>query len=214
MRSRDPCIALYRPGSKVYRGDRAGTRADSELPPHEGAEYDACVMNTWLQEVAQTVQQEFSDLKDAQKVTRVVVRLLIAAALGGVLGFEREQKKKPAGLRTHMLVSVSAALFVLIPQQAGAAESDISRVVQGLAAGVGFLGAGTIIKGTSDDQVKGLTTAAGNWLTAAVGIAAGVGREATAIVSTLLALATLTTVGRLARHFGDKREDPEKPQSS
>ena len=110
-----------------------------------------------------------------------------------------------------MLVSIGAALFVLIPQQAGASESDISRVVQGLVAGVGFLGAGTIIKGTNDEQVKGLTTAAGIWLTAAVGVAAGVGREATAVVSTLLALAILSAVGRVMRHFSAGQGNSDKP---
>ena len=119
-------------------------------------------MSVWWQEVGDTVRQEFSDLPDAAGVTRITLRLLTAATLGGVLGFEREQKGKAAGLRTHMLVALGAALFVLIPQQAGASDADLTRVLQGLVAGVGFLGAGTIIKGSGDEEIKGLTTAAGN----------------------------------------------------
>ena len=156
-------------------------------------------MGVWWQEVGDTILQEFSDLPDAAGVTRITMRLLIAAILGGLLGFEREQKGKSAGLRTHMLVALGAALFVLIPQQAKMSDADLSRVMQGLVAGVGFLGAGTIIKGNGEEDVKGLTTAAGIWLTAAIGVAAGMGREATAVLSTLLALVILTTLPKVAR---------------
>ena len=87
-----------------------------------------------------------------------------------------------------MLVAVGAALFVLVPQQAGASLADISRVMQGLIAGVGFLGAGAIIVGNQQVSTTGLTTAAGIWLTAAIGVAAGIGREATAVLATFIAL--------------------------
>ena len=159
------------------------------------------MMSVWWQEVGNTVRQEFSDLPDAAGVARITLRLLIAAILGGILGFEREQKGKAAGLRTHMLVALGAALFVLIPQQAGVSDADLTRVLQGLIAGVGFLGAGTIIKGSGEEEVKGLTTAAGIWLTAAIGVAAGMGREATAVLSTLIALVILYTVPKIARRF-------------
>jgi putative Mg2+ transporter-C (MgtC) family protein len=159
-------------------------------------------MAGWLQEIGNTLSAEFSDLPDAAGVTRIILRLSIAACLGGVLGYERERMGKSAGLRTHMLVALGAALFVLVPQQAGVSETDLTRVLQGLVAGVGFLGAGTIIKGNGEDQVKGLTTAAGIWLTAAIGVAAGLGREATAILSTLLALGILTIVPHVLARFG------------
>ncbi len=162
-------------------------------------------MAVWWQEVGNTVRQEFSDLPDAAGVTRIALRLLIAAILGGILGFEREQKGKAAGLRTHMLVALGAALFVLIPQQAGMSDADLSRVLQGLVAGIGFLGAGTIIKGNGEEEIKGLTTAAGIWLTAAIGVATGMGREATAVLSTLLALIILYTVPQIARRVGGFR---------
>jgi putative Mg2+ transporter-C (MgtC) family protein len=143
----------------------------------------------WWAEVANTVQREFSDLGDVSDLTRVCLRLTVAIALGALLGYERESSGASAGLRTHMLVSLGSALFVLVPLQAGMALDDLSRVLQGVAAGIGFLGAGAILKLEADMAVKGLTTAAGIWLTCAVGIAAGMGLEATAVLSTVFALA-------------------------
>jgi putative Mg2+ transporter-C (MgtC) family protein len=143
----------------------------------------------WWTEVAETVQREFSDLGDVSDLTRVCLRLAVAIALGALLGYERESSGASAGLRTHMLVSLGSALFVLVPLQAGMAIDDLSRVLQGVAAGIGFLGAGAILKLEAEMAVKGLTTAAGIWLTCAVGVAAGMGLEATAVLSTAFALA-------------------------
>jgi len=151
------------------------------------------------QSITSTLISEFSDLPDAAQVTRIVLRLALAAALGGVLGYERERQGKAAGVRTHMLVALGAALFVLVPQQAGVSDADMTRVIQGVVAGIGFLGAGSIIKGNDDDTVKGLTTAAGIWLTAAIGIACGLGREATAVLSAALALGILSLVPHLGK---------------
>jgi putative Mg2+ transporter-C (MgtC) family protein len=139
-----------------------------------------------------TVQQEFSDLGNAEDITRLCVRLTVAMLLGGLLGYQRESVGAAAGLRTHMLVSVGCALFVLIPLQAGMEMTDLSRVLQGVTAGIGFLGAGAILKLTDENQIVGLTTAASIWLTAAVGIAAGMGREGTAVVSAVFAFAILS----------------------
>ena len=162
-------------------------------------------MNMW-QEVWNTVLSEFSDIPDATQITRVTLRLLVAAALGGLLGYERETQGKSAGMRTHMLVAIGAALFVLIPQQAGASTADLTRVLQGLIAGVGFLGAGAIILGTKQVDTQGLTTAAGIWVTAAIGVAAGMGRESTAVLSTLVALFVLSVVPWIVR---DKMKNKE-----
>lgn len=148
--------------------------------------------------VIDLILNEFSDLPDAAAVVKVVLRLTVAALLGGLLGYEREYKGKAAGMRTHMLVAMGAALFVLVPLQAGIDDSDLSRVIQGVVAGVGFLCAGTILKHQPDQQVHGLTTAAGLWLTAAMGIAAGMGREGTAIVSALFAFVVLHLVPKMA----------------
>lgn len=160
------------------------------------------------QSIGDTLRDEFSDIPDASQLTRITVRLLLAAILGGMLGYERESKGKSAGLRTHMLVAIGAALFILIPKQAGASEGDISRVVQGLVAGIGFLGAGSIIKDKEGEEVKGLTTAASIWLTAAIGVAAGMGREATAVLSTFLALAILTVIPKIAGLFDRSGSPP------
>lgn len=157
--------------------------------------------------VHETFISEFSDLTNAGEVTRILLRLTLAALLGGLLGMEREKKGKAAGVRTHMLVAMGSALFVLLSQQAGMASSDLSRVMQGIIAGIGFLGAGTILKGADEDKVKGLTTAAGIWLTAAIGVAAGMGRESTAVLSTLLALGIFALMPRVDRLL----EKPEAP---
>ena len=143
-----------------------------------------------VNEILLTIQQEFSDLGDPSDVTRVCVRLLVALALGALLGYERESVGASAGLRTHMLVALGSALFILVPLQAGMAIEDLSRVMQGIPAGIGFLGAGAIIK-LQNEGIKGLTTAAGIWLTAAVGVAAGMGLEATAILSAAFGWAVL-----------------------
>ena len=147
--------------------------------------------------ILETLRSEFSDAPDAEQFTRIMTRLLLAAVLGGVLGYEREQRGKAAGIRTHMLVAMGAALFVLVPEFDGMAVADMSRVIQGVVTGIGFLGAGAIIKHRTEEDTQGLTTAAGIWMTAAIGVACGLGREMTALLSTLLALAVLALLPRL-----------------
>ena len=144
-------------------------------------------MDPWWQGIV----NDFSDVPNISEAVRLGMRLIIAAALGGVLGYERERTGKPAGLRTHMLVSLGSALFIIIPQQANMTPSDLGRVIQGIVSGIGFLGAGAIVKHASEKDVVGLTTAAGLWLTAAVGVAAGMGRETTAIFGAVLAVIIL-----------------------
>jgi putative Mg2+ transporter-C (MgtC) family protein len=163
-------------------------------------------MSAW-QTIQQTVYAEFSDLGDLETATRMVVRLTLAALLGGVLGLQREQHGKAAGVRTHMLVCASAALIVLVPLQMGMDQEGMSRVLQGLLAGVGFLCAGSILKSEQEEKVQGLTTAAGIWMTSAIGVAAGLGREMTAVVATVLLLAVLALEGPL-RRLGLRNDDP------
>ena len=150
-----------------------------------------------LNEIWTTILAEFSDLPDLATMTFITVRLAIAAALGGVLGYERERKARSAGVRTHMLVAVGAALFVIGPLQIGMEIGDLSRVLQGIVQGIGFLGAGAIIVRNSRHQVEGLTTAANIWATAGIGVLAGLGLEATAILSTVMVLIILAVVPRI-----------------
>lgn len=155
-------------------------------------------MGTWAV-IRQTAIDEFSDIADAEQLTRVVLRLVVAGLLGAVLGLQRERHGKEAGIRTHMAVAMGSALFVLVPLQAGIDAEGLSRVVQGLVAGIGFLCAGTILKLAHEEQVRGLTTAAGVWMTAAIGMAAGTGSEVTALLSTLLLLGVFALEGPLRR---------------
>lgn len=196
--------------------DRAALRSTAAVHSPLKSDKEQTLMNAWWEEVVETLQSEFSDITDAGQITRVTIRLVIAALLGGILGFEREHKGKAAGVRTHMLVCMGAALFVLVPRMAGADDAALSRVVQGIVAGIGFLGAGTILKGgdLNTTQVKGLTTAAGLWMTAAIGIAAGMGREMTAVLSTLLALGIFSLMPRIVRKFESPDERAKDPARS
>jgi putative Mg2+ transporter-C (MgtC) family protein len=161
-----------------------------------------------MTEVWKAIAEEFVDLPSAAALTRVAVRLVLAALLGGVLGFEREKRGKQAGMRTHMMIAVGAAMFALVPQQAGMSEDAVARVLQGLVAGIGFLGAGPILKLEERMEVRGLTTAASIWLTAAMGMAVGLGRGATAVVATGLALLILAVLPKPDDHTGKEKEQP------
>ena len=164
--------------------------------------------------VLATLRAEFSEFSDPEQITRVVSRLLIASALGACLGWERERSGAVAGLRTHMLVALGVALMVVAASQSGIAPADLSRVLQGIFAGVGFVGAAAIIKPREDDHVKGVTTAASIWATAAIAAAAGLGREPTAIIATVFAvviLAYLRRVERKAELKAQAGDPPPKP---
>ena len=164
-------------------------------------------------EFTATLVAEFSDLNQVAEITRISLRLLLAAVLGGALGWEREARGKSAGIKTHILVCMGAALFVLVPQRSGVvAEADLSRVMQGIIAGIGFIGAGTILKGRRDERPKGLTTAAGIWLTAAIGVSAGIGRETSAILSTALALLVMLLVPKFEKLAVHEKKSDQNPK--
>lgn len=154
------------------------------------------------------VKTEFSDLSVADGV-ELTVRLLVAGVVGGILGWDRERAGKAAGFRTHILVAVGSAAFVAVPLQSGMDSDGISRVIQGLVTGIGFIGAGCIMKASGSDNVRGLTTAAGIWLTSGVGIAAGLGREMSATFLGILGWFTLSVLARAeraARHVSTPTE--------
>jgi putative Mg2+ transporter-C (MgtC) family protein len=146
---------------------------------------------------------DFADLLEIDRLAVIALRLVCAALLGGLLGYQRERVGKAAGLRTHMLVCLGAAFFVIVPQMEGMAIDDLSRVIQGIVTGIGFIGAGTILKLTDAREIKGLTTAAGIWLTAAIGIGVGVGRLGSSIVGAVLAFIIMEFLYRLHRLIGN-----------
>lgn len=134
------------------------------------------------------VWQELSqEIPNTAQFVRVTIRLSAALLLAGVVGWQRERTGHAAGLRTHLLVALGSALFTLIPLEAGASMGETTRVIQGIAAGIGFLGGGVILKEDASVRIHGLTTAASIWLTAAIGIAAGLGHVGAAAVGVLLA---------------------------
>ena len=155
-----------------------------------------------IEEIGQALAAEFS-LPDAGTTTVMLVRLFTAALLGGMLGMERERKGRAAGLKTHILVSIGSALFVMAPLLSGIDPGDVTRVMQGIVSGIGFLGAGAIIKLERDERIEGLTTAAGIWMVAAIGMAAGMGMEIMALATTLIALAVVNTIPRILRNSED-----------
>lgn len=152
-----------------------------------------------------TLILEFSDLGQVEQLTRASLRLILAMFLGGLLGYEREVMGKAAGIRTHMLVCLGATIFVMALEQEGAEHDAMSRVIQGVATGIGFVCAGTILKGDSIANVKGLTTAAGLWASAAIGVAVGLGREATALISTVIVLLVLHVMPLLQGSSADNK---------
>ena len=122
---------------------------------------------------------------------QMVLRLLLAAGLGGAIGYQREKAGKPAGLRTHILICIGAALFTVASLYGFGLTADVSRVAAGVVIGVGFIGAGAIIRRDEGGIVAGLTTAATIWAVAAIGLAAGAGLYLVAGVTTAITLAVL-----------------------
>lgn len=142
-----------------------------------------------------------SGLPDRYELARVIVRLLAAGLLGAVVGWQRERAGKAAGLRTHILVALGTTLFVLAASGSGMSSDGVSRVIQGMTTGIGFIGAGAILKVSATREIQGLTTAAGIWMTAAIGVAVGLGGLGLALLGTMLTWIILASIGLLERHF-------------
>src|SRR5215831_2434952 len=136
-------------------------------------------------------QELTSGLHDSKQLAHVIIRLLAATILGGLVGMQRETTHKPAGLRTHMLVSAGTAALVIACASGGLSVEGWSRVIQGIVTGIGFIGAGTILKISEEHAIKGLTTAASVWMTAAIGVTVGLGNLGIGVMVTLLALIIL-----------------------
>lgn len=145
----------------------------------------------------------------------VLVRILVAAALGGIVGIERELRDRPAGFRTHMLVSLGACLFALVGvfafERTADASTDLTRIASQIVVGIGFLGGGTILRHGS--SVRGLTTAASLWVTAAVGLATGMGFYFAATTVAVVAVVALAGLKPIEKRFmrGVRQEDEPPP---
>ena len=132
----------------------------------------------------------------------LMLRLLLAAGLGGLIGIERELRRKPAGLRTNILIALGAALFTIMSIQLGHEAGTSDRIAAQIVTGIGFVGAGAILR--SGHNVQGMTTAATIWVNAAIGIAAGAGEYAMAAISTVITLLVLAVLGPFEAYF-DRR---------
>ncbi len=151
------------------------------------------------------LEELFAGMSDRRQLGRVIIRLVAATLLGAIIGIQREQTGKPAGMRTHMLVSLGAALFTLAPVLSGMDSADLSRVIQGLATGIGFIGGGAILKLSQEREIQGLTTAAGIWMTAAMGVAVGLGRIGLAFLCVALTWFILSVIGKLEYRISGER---------
>jgi putative Mg2+ transporter-C (MgtC) family protein len=141
---------------------------------------------------------------DRDRLVIVLIRVFAAVLLGAVVGIERERAGKPAGLRTHMLVSLGTAVVVIACTDAGMSLDGLSRVIQGMVTGIGFIGAGTILKLNEQREIQGLTTAAGLWMTAAIGVAVGLGILGVALIGTLVTVLVL-----VLEHFINARRNTQ-----
>lgn len=159
--------------------------------------------------------QELSHaLPQADQVLRTTLRLVGSLIIGTLIGLQRELTHKPAGLRTHLLVALGSTLLVVAAVDAGMKSGDVSRVIQGLITGIGFLGGGTILKLTQEHEIRGLTTAAGIWLTAAASVAVGLGMFVDAFIGVLFALIVLSAIGKSAEKHTDRSENDSSNRHS
>lgn len=147
------------------------------------------------------ILRELGGLPDLSTFARFLIRMLAALALGALIGYQRERSGKAAGLRTHMLVALGTALFVVAALESGMGDDAMSRVIQGLVTGIGFLGAGSILKIREDKEIHGLTTAAGIWMTAAASVAIGLGQILTGMLAGVLAWIVLAVMSRFERRI-------------
>jgi putative Mg2+ transporter-C (MgtC) family protein len=139
---------------------------------------------------------------DFHQLLRVTMRLLAALTVGAIIGYQRERVGKAAGLRTHILVCMGTALFVISCVEYGFGSDALSRVIQGLATGIGFLGGGVILKLRQSHQIRGLTTAAGVLMTCAAGVAVGLGQVILAFIGAILAWIVLSFFVKVEQRAG------------
>jgi putative Mg2+ transporter-C (MgtC) family protein len=144
-------------------------------------------------------------LPDTRQLIHVLIRIVAAVLFGAVIGLQREATGKPAGLRTHILVTLGTTVFVVACNGFGMSSDGLSRVIQGIITGIGFIGAGSILKLSEERDIKGLTTSASVWMAAAVGVAVGLGVLGLALLATITTLIVLTLAGRFEFQTEKKR---------
>ncbi|MCD9188625.1 MAG: MgtC/SapB family protein [Pyrinomonadaceae bacterium] len=154
-------------------------------------------------------------IPETRQLVQVIIRLFAAVTLGAIIGLQRERVGKPAGFRTHILVMLGTTVFTLSGSIYGMTTEGISRVLQGIITGIGFIGAGSILKQRDELKIRGLTTAAGIWMTTAVGAAVGLGFLGLAIIATGLLLLILKLSDPLendSKKYGKSPANEEQKQ--
>ncbi len=143
-------------------------------------------------------------LTNHDHLLRVFIRLFAAILLGGLIGLQRIRPTKPSGLRTHTLVCLGTTVILLSCSAAGVSLEGISRVIQGIVIGIGFVGAGSIVKSSEDILLHGLTASVRLWTTASVGIAIGLGQLGIALIAAVLIILVLTVIAVLEQRMGKR----------
>lgn len=155
------------------------------------------------------LQELTAGIPDSRQLIQVFIRLTSAILLGAVIGLQRERAGKPAGIRTHILATLGTTVFILGCKAYGMDADGLSRVIQGIVTGIGFLGAGAILKLDEKRDIKGLTTAAGVWMASAIGVSIGLGSLGLAIIATALSLLILKVSDPL-----EIRDQPSKDEDA
>ncbi len=153
-------------------------------------------------------------LPDGRHLIQVIIRLIASTLCGALIGWQRERIGKPAGLKTHILVTLGTTIFVLACLNFGMNSDGLSRVIQGIVTGIGFVGAGSILKINEERDIQGLTSAAGIWIAAAIGVTVGLGGLGLALLATILTLIILTLVGSFESQINKKTAENEQETDS
>jgi putative Mg2+ transporter-C (MgtC) family protein len=157
-------------------------------------------MGSTLTSIANAIREDFQGLFNTEQLAHLILRIAVACVAGAIVGYQREKLGKAAGLRTHILVTAGTALMVAVCYLEGMDHADVSRVLQGIITGIGFLGGGVILKLEKNQEIKGLTSAAAIWYVAALGIACGLGKFSIVLLGSIVGFAILEMVARLEHH--------------
>jgi putative Mg2+ transporter-C (MgtC) family protein len=192
---------------RVRPRDDSASRA-ATIRPHRPNGGEATLAEGW--------ENIIGKVPDGVDVLRIGLRLLTAIFVGGCIGLQREVTHHSAGLRTHILVALGSAVLVIAGSQSAMSSGDVSRIIQGIVTGIGFLGGGAILKLTAEHEIRGLTTAATIWMTAAASVAAGLGRIITSLIALLFTMIVLGVLLKFEKRLGMRerhRQERDLPSS-